>query len=409
MKRILILSLTYTPFIGGAEIAVKEITDRLRLRDVSFDMITLRFDKNLPEVEKIGNVTIHRIGFGKKNVATSDTYKFPLSVNKYIFPFLAYRKARKLHAKNFYDIIWSIQANYAGFAALFTKNALPHVPFVLTLQEGDPIDHYLRRVGMLQPIFQNIFRRADVIQVISEFLGGYAKTMGYTGPISVIPNGVDVATFAKRPAEKELSILKQRMMKKSDDVYLITISRLVKKNAVDDIISALTHLPKNYKLIVAGEGPDGKTLWNLAKDLGVEKRIMFLGHVPHNELPLYLHVSDIFVRPSRSEGMGNVFIESMAAGVPVIGTPVGGITDFLFDPEKTKLGKVTPTGLFCSADNPKSIAKTVERLSSDTKLRKNIIANAYAMVREKYDWKKISTDMYTDVFDKALATRHTVR
>ena len=56
-KKILIFSLVYYPnFIGGAEVAIKEITDRLRGAD--FDMVTLRFDRNLPKVEKIGNVTV---------------------------------------------------------------------------------------------------------------------------------------------------------------------------------------------------------------------------------------------------------------------------------------------------------------------------------------------------------------
>jgi len=67
MKRILIFSLAYTPYVGGAEIAIKETTTRLGFAEYRgeylFDMITLRFDRNLPKVERIGNVTIHRIGF----------------------------------------------------------------------------------------------------------------------------------------------------------------------------------------------------------------------------------------------------------------------------------------------------------------------------------------------------------
>ena len=54
MKRVLIFSLTYHPFIGGAEVALKEITDRLDPSEFEFDMITLRFDSNLPRVEKMG-------------------------------------------------------------------------------------------------------------------------------------------------------------------------------------------------------------------------------------------------------------------------------------------------------------------------------------------------------------------
>ena len=60
-KKILIFSIAYHPFIGGAEMAIKEITDRIG--DIDFDLITLRFDKNLSKFERIGNLNVYRIGF----------------------------------------------------------------------------------------------------------------------------------------------------------------------------------------------------------------------------------------------------------------------------------------------------------------------------------------------------------
>src|ERR1700761_5556803 len=63
MKKILVFSLTYIPFASGAELAVDEITRRLP--DISFDLIALRLDASLPRVEKIGNVTVYRVGPSK--------------------------------------------------------------------------------------------------------------------------------------------------------------------------------------------------------------------------------------------------------------------------------------------------------------------------------------------------------
>ena len=64
VKKILIFSLAYYPnFVGGAEVAIKEITDRISPEDFEFHMITLRFDSRLPKTEKIGNIFVHRIGF----------------------------------------------------------------------------------------------------------------------------------------------------------------------------------------------------------------------------------------------------------------------------------------------------------------------------------------------------------
>jgi len=104
-----------------------------------------------------------------------------------------------------------------------------------------------------------------------------------------------------------------------------------------------------------------------------------------------LHISDIFVRPSLSEGMGNSFIEAMAASIPVIATSVGGIVDFLFDPDKNS--DKPPTGLFCKVRDPEDIAKQVKRLLKNPVLRAQIILNAKRLTAEKYDWSIIAKDM----------------
>src|SRR4051812_3880793 len=125
-KRILIFSFAYHPVSGGAEVAVKQITDRID--DIEFDMITLRFDKAHPDVEQIGNVHVYRI-----------------DSSKLLFPMEASMFGKKLHGEKPYDAIWSIMAAYAGFASLFFKFSFPRVPYILTLQEGDPIEYIKRR------------------------------------------------------------------------------------------------------------------------------------------------------------------------------------------------------------------------------------------------------------------------
>ncbi|MBI5005274.1 MAG: glycosyltransferase family 4 protein [Candidatus Lloydbacteria bacterium] len=394
-KRILIFSLMYEPFVGGAEVAVRNITDRLP--DFLFDMVTLRLNRSLPRHEQVGNVRVHRIGFtgwGKRKESAKNTVvRFPLSLNKYLFPFLAVRYAKKLHRKNPYDAAWSIMANYAGFAAMFFKKKFPHVPFVLTLQEGDPIAHILRRVRFVRGWFQEIFDRADIIQGISTFLIEVfaKKTMKYRGPTEVIPNGVDVALFSQKVSQEERQRGRAALGFSRDDILLISTSRLVHKNAVDDVIRSLAFLPPQVKFLVVGAGPDEAFLRALAQIQHVSERIVFIKSVDSAEVPRYLSIADIFVRPSRSEGMGNSFIEAMAAGLPVIGTPVGGIIDFLKDGE---------TGLFCEVDKPESVAAQVKRLMEDKALREKISANARAMVEEKYDWNIIAKQMKEKVFER---------
>lgn len=396
-KKILIFSLVYYPrFIGGAEVALKEITDRVSPEDFEFHMITLHLDKKLPSLEKIGNILVHRIGFTGECKDPADSLKFPLKINKYLFPFWGYWKAKKMHKKNKYDAIWSMMASYNGFSALFLKNKNPKIPFILSLQEGDPIDYIKKRVGVFYPWFKNIFKKADVVQAISRYLGEFAKNMGYRGDVFVVPNAVDTAHFARETDPSELEKLKKDLGKTEEDVFLITTSRLVVKNAVDDIISSLSFLPENIKLLVLGQGYEERNLRAQAKKLGLEERVKFLGFVGHEDMPKFLKISDIFIRPSLSEGFGNSFVEAMACEIPVIATPVGGIVDFLFDPDKNK--EFPPTGLFCEVKNPESIARQVRRYLGNPALRQQIILNAKRMVFEKYDWNIIAKDMKEKVF-----------
>jgi glycosyltransferase involved in cell wall biosynthesis len=118
--------------------------------------------------------------------------------------------------------------------------------------------------------------------------------------------------------------------------------------------------------------------------------VIFAGHVSHDELPAYLKISDIFVRPSLIEGLGNSFLEAMAAGVPIIGTRVGGIPDFLTEGE---------TGLFCEVQDPRSVAHAAKRYIDGPALMRRVIANASKLVAENYDWRMIATDMKTKVFE----------
>ena len=97
-KKILIFSLAYYPkHIGGAEVAIKEITDRLSTDTYEFHMVCNRYDSTLPKHEQVGNIFVHRIGLTTSNPTMSDLRRFPLHLNKIIYQFLAYWAAKKLH------------------------------------------------------------------------------------------------------------------------------------------------------------------------------------------------------------------------------------------------------------------------------------------------------------------------
>jgi len=401
-KKVLVFSITYHPFIGGAEVAVREITDRLP--NIKFDMITLRLDPKLPKFERVDNVNVYRIGFTTRSGMTYPP-KFPINLNKTLYPVMALFKAIILHWRNRYDISWAIMANYAGFAALFFKIINPRVSYLLTLQEGDSIAHIKNRVRFIPHLFKWIFTFADDVQAISHYLADFAKHFGYKKQAYIVSNGVDIAQFTKKYPVYELDALKKKLNKslpyessadgeippRRGDIFLVTTSRLVEKNAVIDIVDALVYLPNHVKLLVLGDGPEMKNIHKSARSNNVLDRIHFLGLVPYEDVPKYLQISDIFVRPSLSEGFGNSFVEAMAVGLPVIATPVGGIPDFLFDPKRNP--DKPSTGLFCKVKNPESIAKQVMNLIDNPKLRDTIVHNAKKMVHDKYDWNIVAQKM----------------
>lgn len=376
MKRVLIFSTEYIPYASGAELAVRDITDRLSPEDYQFDLVAVKSDKDLPDKERIGNINVYRVGFRGR-------------LGRYFYPILADRLAKKLHQEKPYDIVWSIMAAYAAAAGLFFKNQFKAVKFLLTLQEGDSIEHIHKQVRGFKGQWRRVFKEADYIQAISKFLKDWARAEGATCPVEVIPNGVDLKKFTPSDSPQI----------KSDVFKIITTSRLVVKNGVDILVEAAARLKKlipNRKFVIEiiGSGTEAESLKKLAKDLGVLDVVNFVGNVPHEEIPDYLGKADIFVRPSRSEGLGTSFLEAAACGLPIVGTAVGGVPDFLKDGE---------TGLFMKINNPGDLAKVIANLIQNKTLREKLAINGERLVKERYDWDKIAKDM-DQIFQKLLIT-----
>lgn len=403
MKKVLIFSLNYYPrFIGGAEVAIKEITDRISPEEVEFHMVTLRFDSELPKVERIGNVTVHRIGLARKNPDIADLRKFPLHLNKHLYQLLAAYTGLRLHRTYRFDGIWAMMAHACAIPAGIFKKLHSEVAYLLTLQEGDPPEYIERTMKPAWPLFRQGFTSADALQPISNFLKEWGQRMGFRGEARVIPNAVDTAHFAVTFSAEEIAVEKSRLGKKEGDVFMVTTSRLVRKNAVDDVIRALPLLPRNVFFLIYGIGPDEEELRTLASELDVEKRARFMGQIGHPDMPRMLAACDIFIRPSRSEGMGNSFVEAFAASLPVIATQEGGIADFLFD-ENRNPGQGT-TGWAVDADSPEQIATAVKGIMANPEKVAAVTRRAKELALSRYDWNLIAQDM-RDLFDRLLKIR----
>ncbi|MCA9360914.1 glycosyltransferase, partial [Candidatus Kaiserbacteria bacterium] len=228
-KKILIFSLAYYPkHIGGAEVAIKEITDRLSPEEYEFHLVCNRFDSTLPKEEKVENVTVHRIGLVTKSPDMGDLSKWPLHLNKLFYQFTSFGKAKKLHKIYRFDGIWAMMAHSTGVPAARFKQAYPSVQYVLNLQEGDPPEYIEKKMRVFGNWFKKAFTTADKIQVLSNFLARWARNMGYNKDIVLIPNGTDTTLFSRSLSEQSI--------KNTHDVVLVSTSRLVNKNALDDVI-----------------------------------------------------------------------------------------------------------------------------------------------------------------------------
>ncbi|OGZ02441.1 MAG: hypothetical protein A2430_02095 [Candidatus Liptonbacteria bacterium RIFOXYC1_FULL_36_8] len=421
-RKVIIFSTAYLPMVGGAEIAVKEITERLggdfsTQGGFDFLIVTARLKRSLSRFERVGEVDVFRVGMG-------------CFLDKYLLPFLGVLRVVLTVKGDSLEkpVIWAIMASFGGFGALFLKLLKPKWPFLLTLQEGDSEEYILKRVGVFRPVWKMIFWKADYAQVISSYLKNFAIKYGAKCPVEVVPNGASLRNFQlsrnNNQTNNRLQIqneLREKLGIKEDERVVLTVSRLVEKNGVDVLIEAINELKVNpseiqdkfhgvnpseiekkfhgvnpskikrkfhgvkskVKLLIVGDGQEREVLELKVKSLGLEEEVVFVGEVKPEEVVRYYEIADVFVRPSRSEGFGNVFIEAMAAGVSVVATDVGGIKDFLRNGEN---------GLVCEVNNPEDVAKKIKKILDDKKLAQKLREGGEETARD-YDWDIIAGKM----------------
>ena len=264
--KIAIFSLAYRPKVGGAEIAIEEISKRLPERQ--FVVFTMRFSAEHREHETMGNVEVVRLC----------PVWLPIQIRKAAYPLLPWRAASR-RAREF-GLSWGMMAAHAGLAASWFKRSNPRIPFLLTLQEGKSLEEIDSQTFFIRPVFRAIFRRANAIQCISTYLAAFAREMAPNTRVEVIPNGVDLGRFGATVSIGRLAALRESLGVGEKDILIVTTSRLVRKNGVDRAIRALPLLPEAV-FVIYGEGPDEAALRDEAVRLGVEPRVRFPGFAGH--------------------------------------------------------------------------------------------------------------------------------
>ena len=177
-----------------------------------------------------------------------------------------------------------------------------------------------------------------------------------------IAPGIDTSHFAPHPDASKL----RHSLGLADKKVIVSVGRLVHRKGQDYLIAALPQIlsahPDTHILMV-GEGPYRKELEKLANDLRVESSITFIGRIQYVDLPTYICVGDLFAMPSRSrlaglevEGLGIVYLEASACGLPVVVGNSGGAKDAVID---------QVTGLLVDGTNVDQISNVICELLAD--------------------------------------------
>ena len=228
------------------------------------------------------------------------------------------------------------------------------------------------------------FTRSAIAQSIS-------KTAGQS-MVKIAP-GIDTDHFSPQDAthlRSELGLVHKKV--------IVSVGRLVHRKGQDVLIEAMPtiieQVPQAHLLMI-GEGPYRSYLETRAKSLGIQESVTFIGRIQYADLPEYICVGDIFVMPSRSrlaglevEGLGIVYLEASACGLPVIAGNSGGAPDAVLHGE---------TGLVVDGTRKADVAAATVELLLDSKRSKAMGARGREWIIQEWRW-----EIWSERFTKLL-------
>jgi len=207
-----------------------------------------------------------------------------------------------------------------------------------------------------------------------------------TTPMHRVYHGIDTDLFSG-------DIQRRKERKTSTPHRILTVARLTSKKGLPTVYRAIRHLadqgfPVRHTLI--GDGEDRREILSMIKKLGLNDITQWIGTQPHHVVLDHYRRADLFVLGCEvasngdRDGIPNVFLESMAMGVPVVATRVSAI------PELVEDGR---TGLLVSPGKPVEMADAMARLLTDADLRQRIIAAAKHRIKRDFDNKVLIRDL----------------
>lgn len=216
-------------------------------------------------------------------------------------------------------------------------------------------------------------KQASALLSVSRALARDMIAMGMPEDrIHVHYTGLDRERFRplERQAARQLVSAIPALQVWSTGPLLLCVGALVPIKGQAIAIRALTHLPEDVRLAIAGTGGDESALKALTRQLELESRVQFLGAVEHDLLPQLLCAADAMVLPSEREGLANAWIEAIACGTPIIIPDIGGAREVVQDASAGRIVDRTPEAiataamdLLASPPAQQAVAANAERFS----------------------------------------------
>ncbi len=364
--RVLLVNYEYPPLGGGAGNATANLARELAGLGVEARVLTSAF-RELPRLEQRGGFTIQRVPVIRRRV---DRCTSPEMLTFMVSALLVSVRLVQRWRPDATITFFGLPSGPVGLSLKLGYG----IPYIISLRGGDvpgfqPYDLALYH-RLLGPIIRFLWQRAGGVVANSQGLQALAQRSTPKIPIRMIPNGVDIERFYPTPNALH-----------NGTIRLLFVGRLVYQKGLDLLLQALGQIPPDIPLSLkfVGDGDARSNLEQMANSL--ELPIQFSGWCTQSELLAHYQAADIFVLPSRDEGMPNVVLEAMACSLPVIATRIAG------NEELVQEGK---TGLLIPTENPVTLAQALTKLATNNDLRWRMGQAGRRRVEEHYTWRGVA-------------------
>jgi glycosyltransferase involved in cell wall biosynthesis len=350
---ILMISIDYPPVPGGISAHVYELSKAFARAGNRVAVVTRRRGNEV-ERSQVDGCEVHRVALQYMALF------YGLQLRSFV---------RKLLPKFQPDII-----HIHGMGPLEWYN-IKHIPLVYTNHTSGYLKRIQKGGWRRMTMLKRHFSKVDL------FLAPSPELLHVPFPIRApqrfIANGVDAAKFVRNPNKRQA--IRHKLGIGGDDIVAIVTRRLVDKNGVIYLARATQFLENQaIRFIIIGDGPErGAIEAEFTRHCG--NRAIFLGNKSHMEIVDYYSAADFSILPSLMEATSISGLEAMAAGLPLVGTKVGGI------PELIKEGV---NGHLCHPADPADLAKQINALMSED--FRTMGKNSRKMVEKQFDWQQIA-------------------